>query len=277
MGAAPQRTAVVSLVLILGLLLLGRGRADEPGQSSANFVRNGGFEEGVSAWRLTTDKGEKGGTVVQEEGGNHALCAEGDTYWVGATDYVYFRELHLEKHAGKTLRIACDVKGDEDAYPGLTLTFVRDGKPVYQTVLWKVQHHQSRYPKLTSRYQTFETTFELPAGVTQVSGLTLYNCTRRGRMFFDNVSVSLAAPKPPAADAPAAIPADWMSIEFTDEELIELSNTCNALIVEWALLYGAVADVERAFHYSQPLDPGQESAVKALQRTQRELLDKLRA
>ena len=271
---------VAALGFAFVLALTRPTNAAELASSQTNVVRNAGFEDGASGWRLLTEKGVKGGAIVREDDGNHALRAEGDTYWVGAIDYRYFRELHLERYAGKTLRIACDVKGDEDAYPGLVLCFDQAGKAVYKTLLWRVPHTLGKYPGLTGRYQTFETMYALPQNVAAFSALTLYNCTRRGRILFDNISIALAPAKSPvsAAGHAVAVPADWPDIEFTEEELIELSNTCNALSVEWALLYGAVADTQRALHYTTAagaVTAELENAARAMQQTQRELLRQL--
>jgi len=269
-------------VLWCAFLLAGSGsvNAGQTARNSSDFVRNAGFEDGTSGWRLVTEKGVKGGTIVQEDDGNHALRAQGDTYWVGAIDYRYFRELHLERFAGKTLRIACNVKGDEDAYPGLILSYTQAGKRVYKSVLWRVPNFLRKCPGLTGRYQTFETTYELPPDVTEFSALTLYNCTQRGLILFDNISITVASAKPMtnAAGSTTAVPAKWAGIEFTDWELIELSNTCNSLIVEWALLYGTAADAQRALHYATSagaVTAELEEATKAMQQTQRELLDRL--
>jgi len=54
---------------------------------ATDFVVNSGFEQGQKGWQLTSEKGQKGGKIIEEPGGNHALCAEGETYWMGSTDY----------------------------------------------------------------------------------------------------------------------------------------------------------------------------------------------
>ena len=261
------RNGVGVAALLAALALC--GTAGEPAVTEANLILNPGFEEGAAKWRLVSDKGVKGGRVVEQADGNHALCAEGETYWVGSTDYMYFRALPAAAFAGKTVEISFRVKGDEDAYPGIVLVYVQNDRNVYKTVLWKPKYVGQEEIRLTDTFQRCGRLLQLPTDATCIGGVSVYNCTRRGRIAFDDFVMAVKAP-PKEGDKPVARPAHpsaWDALAFTDQELIELSNTHNHLVVEWAMLYGALTKLERAAYYSgefQPLPDERRSEIASL-------------
>ena len=62
-------------------------------QRVSTYVLNSSFEEGDKGWLLVTEKGVKGGRIVEEPDGNHALYSEGDTYWMASTDHRVFTQI----------------------------------------------------------------------------------------------------------------------------------------------------------------------------------------
>jgi hypothetical protein len=258
---------------VVTMFLAGAVSVCAQGQSATdNLVANPGLEDGAKGWVLVTGKGEKGGRLVREPDGNHALAAEGDIYWVADTDRRGFAGLARERFAGKQLRLTFRAKGDRDAYPGAIVTWLNAGKAESVTLGWKtkyVQHHVY----LDAAYKTYEFTRAIPPSVTAIQRLALYNCTRRGKIAFDDVCLSLVEPARAVAAQETPSFKEWESVELTRRELIELSNTCNSLVAEWACLYGLLLDLERAVYYRG----GNESQTAALRTNVTQLRDKLLA
>ena len=172
--------------IILLALVLGSGGGlvgEEP--LPANYVANGDFEQGDKSWQLVDSKGNKGGSIVTEADGNHALCGQGETYWMAGTEK-YFGEQKLENYAGKELFVSFKVKGTEDAYPGIILYCIVDGKQQEFTMMWKTEWRENNI-RLTEAYVRYERKRTLPAGTTKVEVINLYNATKRGKIYFDDI------------------------------------------------------------------------------------------
>ena len=236
---------------------MGDLRAGSPQSTETAFVVNGGFEDGDRGWKLLSDRGDLGGTIIEDVGGNHALCAEGDTYWISSTKIHTLGDGPAEALVGKRLRLTFRAKGDRDAFPGVIATYSRGGKTDYLTAYWK-----SNYPELNrppeEQFRLYEATREIPAGATAILALSLYNVTRRGRICFDDVQLSLVdrapeqrkkIPDPSAFDG-------WRHLDFSDRELIQLGNTHNYLVTQWAYLYGLLGEVDRAIFYESAGERG---------------------
>ena len=243
---------------------------------SSSFVQNGDFEKKEAGWRFVTGKGVQGGKIVEEPDGNHALYAEGETYWMAATDYREFVKIPATKFAGKRLRLTFRAKGDKDAYPGFTAPCFGDFDGA--RVRHKTLHWRSKYPSkrvcLEEEYRVYSVVREIPEGTTTIGGLTLYNCTRRGRLWIDDIRIlfvdpsKLMPPKPAEADAAGA----WEATELGEKELIEVSNTHNYLVTEWAHLYGHLNELERAAHYLGDSAGSEQTARVAALRSETERL-----
>jgi len=137
-----------------------------------NLLLNGSFEEGAKGWTLVAENGDKGGAIIQEADGNHALSVSGDVYWIASTDYHVFRVVPGEESAGKRLRVHFRARGDQDAYPGLVLCAQTDKGPEYPTLYWRTPYVEQRRP-LTAQYETYDLIRDLPPTLTRLTGLSL--------------------------------------------------------------------------------------------------------
>jgi len=233
---------------LLALCISALGLAGEQAPSEANFIRNSSFENGSADWELVDTKGGEGGAVVEEADGNRALVGQGEQYWLASTG-PYFRKLPLAQHAGKPVTLSFRAKGDEDAYPGFILVATAGGKAQYKTLFWKTKYHTHNIT-LTPRFTRYERTTVLPPDLEEVHCVRAFNCTRRGKVFFDDIRLTLGKPKEPDLLGKPEIPPDWRGSAFTEREIIELGNTRNYLLTQWSKLYGAILDLERARFYA---------------------------
>jgi len=234
-GAAPAAPAPAPA----GLIAPGR-----------NLIVNGDFEQDGVGWKLVDGKGRKCGAVMTAPDGNRVLAGQGSDYFLASTAR-YFEQLPAELLAGKRLKLTFSAKGDEDAYPGAILVAKGKDRSIYQTLFWKTKYYEKNIT-LTDRFVKYERTTKLPDDIEKVYAVRLFNCTRRGRVLVDDIRLCLAAPAAPAAPASKGTNSpDWHELAFSDEELIELSNTCNRLVTQWAELYGASQDLDRAAFYAQ--------------------------
>lgn len=247
-------------------------------QPGVNLVLNGDFEHGGEHWRLVTRDGTPGGKIVEEADGNHALTVDGGGYWTAQTER-YFGDLGLERWAGKQLTISFRACGDADAYPGLLLYCAAGDRSSQCTLFWKTKWVQKNIT-LTPAYRRYERTVLLSKKITKVHSLNVYNATRRGRLLIDDIKLTIAEPRPEGESAKSSVPAEWQELTFTDAELIELANTHNYLVTQWALLYGLLAEVERTAYYAKQegvLAADQARAVRGMHDRVLKLFDKHQA
>ncbi|MBU0606982.1 MAG: beta-galactosidase, partial [Armatimonadetes bacterium] len=241
MRSFPWRSLLLALVILPASGLV----------SAAPLVPNGGFEDGASGWQLVNDKAERGGEIIAEANGNHALSSSGDLYWLASTNYRMFPPIPREQFGGQRLRLTFRARGDQDAYPGAIIVVHTDKGTEYLTWYWRTQYLEFRRP-LTEQCEPYEIVRELPANVAKIVGLSLYNCTRRGTVVLDDFALSIVPPATAATTA-ATIAAPqtspWDDVQLSERELLELSNTANFLVAEWGRLYGRLLDAERAAHY----------------------------
>ncbi|MBI5102967.1 MAG: beta-galactosidase [Nitrospirae bacterium] len=234
--------------------------------TAADFIVNWDFEKGQNGWQLTSGKGQKGGRIIEETDKNHVLCAEGDTYWLGSTDYQIVSRVQAEHFAGKQLRVTFRAKGDHDAYPGVITTYSRGGKSEYLTNYWKTKYTESN-SRPDDKFRDYEITSEIPQGTNAILGLSLYNVTHRGRLCFDDIQLSFVEPLRQTANSMPDISAPdiWQSLQFTDKELIQLGNTHNYLVTQAAYLYGRMSEVERGIYYVSQAGSGEPSREREKQ------------
>ncbi len=217
--------------------------------SADNSVINPGFEQGETGWLLTSEKGVVGGAITEDGDGNHALSATGDIYWMASTNHRVFGPIPREQFAGKQVRLTFRARGDQDAYPGFTLACRGPEKTEYLTLFWRTQYVESRIT-LGEQFTTYEATRSLPEQCTAIVGLSVYNCTQRGTIAIDDVTLSFVDPVTETA-GPGEPADEWPAVELSNTELLEFGNTCNFLVAEWGRLYGMLLDLERAAYYAR--------------------------
>ena len=79
---------------------------------------------------------------------------------------------------------------------------VSGGKKVYKTLLWKSPYPEFQKMKPADVFRRYERVFELPADTIEVSGISLYNCTSRGRLCFDEVRLEVAGEEKAIVETP---------------------------------------------------------------------------
>ena len=265
---------LILFAFIAGILCRGLvAAADSP-----NFVRNGEFEQKDTDWSFVTVKAETVGKVVEEPAGNHCLMGVGPAYWLAETGE-YFEGLGLEKYAGKKLTLSFSAKGDEDAYPGFLMVAQGKDKTVYPTLFWQTKWVVNNIT-LTRKFTRYERTFIVPADVTKVYMIRIYNCTSRGKLYIDNIRLAPAQEKVAAKPQGPHVDAAWVGLQFTDRELIELSNSCNLMITQWARTYGTLQDAARAAFYAGAYDRKDDpraARIVAQEQSLMQLRDRLKA
>ena len=198
---SPFSRALAVAALLSGLAF-GMQRASAADKTAAhapkNLLINGSFEEGEKGWLLNYNK-LTGGKVVAEADKNHTLYAEGETYWMANSNHRVFVKVPREKFEGKKLRVMFRAKAEDGARPGIILVYSTGTKQVYANCVWT----GIPVPPGASAdgYSTYDVFYNIPSAAKTLTGVALYNIPKRGKLWVDDISMTLvaAAPAAPAA------------------------------------------------------------------------------
>lgn len=217
---------------------------------SADLILDGGFEQGEKGWVL-----HSGAEIVARESG-HCLRGAAGVFEIAATAPDGLSAADLAKHAGERLTLSFDVWGAPEAHPGISLSY-RDKGGRLQSVnlVWKTSWSEINI-KPEQEPKHHERVVTLPSDAEKVLQLRVFNAAREGMIYFDHLSLTPGDSQEKDAEHRARVIAgltrEWEDVPFANgEELLELANTCNFLVCQWARTLSLVHDASRTAGYAR--------------------------
>lgn len=267
---------VVDWLAAASALSAGPGRPRESGlpPTSANLIVNGDFEKGTRGWVL-----HSGAAIVAQKAG-HCLRGAAGAFEIADTVPDCLSAPDMAKHAGEKLTLSFDVWGAPEAHPGITLLYRdKEGKSQSANLVWKTTWTEINI-KPEQEPKRHERVITLPPDAAQVLQLRIFNAAREGVIYFDNLSLTPGDVKEKAAEQRAQVIAgltrQWEGVTFANgEELLELANTCNFLVCQWARTLSLIHDARRTAAYAGEGQYG--DSIKPLEQRLSKYRDRLTA